>query len=376
MSKLPIEFSWVPDATTGWGLVGMHLALGLAREGRQVFIAPNTDLSGVPLSLWPSLRAMMEPGDRTERRIFLFANGNQQFACPALTNRVAVSIAMFEDSHLGPEALARLHTFPFHIAPSRWCQGHLASRGIIAPVWLQGYDEAIFRRGPKRKRADGPFLIFSGGKLEFRKGQDITLEAFKRFRQTPEGRDAILVTAWQNKWIQTMDGIWASGYVRGVPSLRMGTLDVTSWANANGVGPDTIMDVGVLRQCEVLDVLRECDVGLFGNRCEAATNMPIVEALASGLPCIAPNATGLREDFDALDAPAPGFIALTQNGTIPKQKQYAGTDGWFEADPDEMVVRLQQVRTSPPATPPDPEGPLGWHGACRRLDALLTEMVG
>jgi glycosyltransferase involved in cell wall biosynthesis len=319
----------------------------------------------------------MDRGDPNEQRILLFANSNLQHGPPKqVQNRVHVSIAMFEDSHLTPDAIERLKGFDAHIAPSGWDQGHLAAHGIPSHLWLQGYDETIFRPAPKRKPAGGPLLVFSGGKLEFRKGQDITMAAFKRFRKTPEGHNAILVTAWQNKWIATMEGIWAKGYVKGVPSLRMGSLDVTSWAVANGLPSDAIIDLGVKSQASMADVIRECDLGLFPNRCEAATNMPIVETLALGVPCLATNATGHAENFRVLDAPTDGFRALAHNGHVPHGTHYQGTDGWFEADPDEIVEQLRSFVRQPWGPPPNPEPVLGWRASTVALDNLLSEIAG
>jgi hypothetical protein len=53
-------------------------------------------------------------------------------------------------------------------------------------------------------------VIFSGGKLEFRKGQDIMVAAFKRFHARHP--DSMLMVAWQNFWHKTIDGIEQTGY--------------------------------------------------------------------------------------------------------------------------------------------------------------------
>ncbi len=54
----------------------------------------------------------------------------------------------------------------------------------------------FFRPLARTDQFEGKFWVFSGGKLDFRKGQDIVLAAFKRFAENH--KDAVLVTAWQN----------------------------------------------------------------------------------------------------------------------------------------------------------------------------------
>ena len=64
---------------------------------------------------------------------------------------------------------------------------------------------------------DDRFVIFSGGKLEYRKGQDIVIAAFKIFQKRhPE---ALLITAWHNVWPQFMTGIEQTGNVVGLPKI-------------------------------------------------------------------------------------------------------------------------------------------------------------
>ena len=132
--------------------------------------------------------------------------------------------------------------------------------------------------------------MFSGGKLEYRKGQDIVVEAFRRFHA--RHTDAMLVTAWHNHWPQTMAGIDAAGYVRGTPAVRNGRCEVTEWLVANGVRADAILDLGLQPQAPIAQALREMDVAVFANRCEGGTNLVAMEAMACGVPTILSANTG------------------------------------------------------------------------------------
>jgi glycosyltransferase involved in cell wall biosynthesis len=248
-------------------------------------------------------------------------------------------LVVIEDlSCLTPDAVEYLKDLDARIAPSQWVADALAAVGIPnVPVVVQGYDERVWMpRDALRVMLPtphtGPF-IFSGGKLEFRKGQDIVVAAFRQVLQTFP--DAVLVTAWDNPWPQTMDGIWLAGHVKGVPAIRGGKADVTSWLVANGIPARNVLDVGKVNPLELAAIVRSCDVGVFPNRCEGATNMVLVEALASGVPCVATVGHGHGMLAHAV-------LPIASRGQVPRGCRVFGTqdltaDGWTEADPADVA---------------------------------------
>jgi glycosyltransferase involved in cell wall biosynthesis len=258
-------------------------------------------------------------------------------------------LVVIEDvSCLTPEAVEYLKGLDARIAPSQWVADALAAVGIPdVPVAVQGYDERVWMprdasrqtahkvAGVTSTRQRGPF-IFSGGKLEFRKGQDIVVAAFRQVLETFP--DAVLVTAWDNPWPQTMDGIWLAGHVKGVPAIRGGKADVTSWLVANGIPARNVLDVGKVNPLELAAIVRSCDVGVFPNRCEGATNMVLVEALASGVPCVATvgHGQGMLKDV---------VLRIASRGQVPRGCRLFGTqdltaDGWTEADPADVAEAI------------------------------------
>jgi len=258
-------------------------------------------------------------------------------------------LVVIEDlSCLTPEAVDYLKGLDARIAPSQWVADALAAVGIPdVPVAVQGYDERVWiPRNVARVAArvmlptphTGPF-IFSGGKLEFRKGQDIVVAAFRQVLETYP--DAVLVTAWDNPWPQTMDGIWLAGHVKGVPAIRQGKADVIGWLVANGIPADSVVDVGKVNPLELSAIVRSCDVGVFPNRCEGATNMVLVEALASGLPCVATVGHGQGMLTDAV-------WPMASRGQVPRGCRLFGTqdltaDGWTEADPTDVAQAVREA---------------------------------
>ena len=79
----------------------------------------------------------------------------------------------------------------------------------------QGVDTAVFNPEPVPRLLRRSLVIFSGGKLELRKGQDVVIAAFRRLlREYP---DALLIAAWGNIGHIGLETIAASPHVQGAP---------------------------------------------------------------------------------------------------------------------------------------------------------------
>ena len=364
----PICLAWQINASTGWGLYGLHLAIQLLRLGRRVYLSFAPDLTDIPRplhALLPSIRDGRPSAD--ERLIVVSALGNN-FAPPAqldLPNATYhVGLTVFEDTGLTDEHVANLKQYDRLLAPSQWCQAILARYGIDSTVCHQGYDDTIFHPAPRirprhdQSGGDGRILVFSGGKLEYRKGQDLAIAAFREFRHTPEGANAVLVTAWHNPWPATMEGIWNAGHVKGVPKITNGVMELTPWLALNGIPAEAHMDLGQLTQLEAAAAIRECDVAIFPNRCEGATNMVLSECLGMGVPSIFGSWTGHAELL------GPAMLSSTP-AEKPPNRVYRGTEGWREMSIPALVTAMQSTRQHPvrPAT---------WAEAALRFNDLLT----
>jgi glycosyltransferase involved in cell wall biosynthesis len=180
-------------------------------------------------------------------------------------------------------------------------------------------------------------VIFSGGKLEYRKGQDIVIAAFKAFhRRHP---DALLVTLWHNFWPQFMRGVQQAGHVVDSPAVaRDGSLQVKPWLVKNGIPADAIVDAGLIPNHLTAQLLREADVAVFTNRGEGGTNLVAMECLACGVPTLLSANTG------HLDLIQPQHCyPLQHQSTVTPQPPYNGVEGWGESDVEEVVETLEQV---------------------------------
>ena len=244
-----IGLDWEVRQDTGWGVYGMNLVLQLARTpGVQpsVFAA---DLGELPPLERAALGTVIREGAGLSRvlhesagkrirldGIMLRALGNN-FGHGPLWSRVLghrnVGIIFFEDPAFDAAALERARSLDLIVAGSAWNGDVLRAAGLDrVRVVQQGVDPTIFHPAPRARLFGDRFVIFSGGKLEYRKGQDIVIAAFRRFRERhPE---ALLVTAWHNAWPQLIADLGLAGHVRGVPGVRNGVIDVTTWLEQNG----------------------------------------------------------------------------------------------------------------------------------------------
>ena len=175
------------------------------------------------------------------------------------------------------------------------------------------------------------FYVFSGGKVEFRKAQDLTLLAFKRFRE--ERRNSVLVTAWHSPWPERSVGF--KGRLANALALgENGRLDIGRWAHENGLDPQSVIDVGFVPNAVMPAILREMDVVLQPSRAEACTNLPVKEAMACGIPVIAAANTGMKDLLTDENC-----IVLKRQASIVGTNPSA-TEGWGESDVDEIVAAL------------------------------------
>lgn len=102
----------------------------------------------------------------------------------------------FEDTIL-PDATKICADYALVVSGSCWCEDVLrANRVTNVATVIQGVDISVFHPGPRADTLEGRFAVFSGGKLEHRKAQDLVIQAFaplpvaipKRFLLPPGGR--------------------------------------------------------------------------------------------------------------------------------------------------------------------------------------------
>ena len=347
-----IHLGWPITPWTGWGRYGLNLAAELRRAGcavavdgiagwQQCSAEEQTALGGV-IDL--SQRAAGEPAIPVA--VSLQAIGNRGSCSPrsqAIEAERTIGVIFSEDTRWLPEEVARLNELSAVVAGSTWNAAVLRAAGVRNVVTiLQGIDPELWcQTAPDpgfAARLAGRFALFSGGKLEFRKGQDIVLAAFRRFHSLHP--DAVLVTAWQNPWPETIRGIDLAGHVTGLPKVVTGaggdSLDLATWAAAQGIERSAFIDLGLLAGHDLPRWVRACDLAVFANRAEGGTNLVAMECIAAGLPTVLSGNTGHLDLAD--DA-----TMLSGQGRVPVGCPfYRDMTGWGETSVADLVAAMEQ----------------------------------
>jgi len=355
-ARQPLVFSWGVSSYFGWGVYGLNLMLHLAdhpqfapicavefgpadlvldplREHRIAALAQDS------MPLWQALGDARSPNVMLDHPLLEGLGIGLAPSVSAhqkvLTGRPSIGVVFLQSATLSQEARQRAERFAVIIAGSHWNQQVLRRHGIrTVTTVLQGVDTALYHPAPRTGLFPGRFVIFSGGKLEYRKGQDLVLAAFRAFQQRhPE---ALLLAAWHSPWSQFAEH--AVGHRGIVPPPRDadGIPDVLGWAVANGIPEQAVIPIQNTPNIVMPHVVREADVALFPNRCEGGTNLVAMECLACGVPTIMSANTGhmdlLRHDI---------ALPLERQGQ-PDNPRYDTVD-WGESDVDEMVEKLEAV---------------------------------
>ncbi len=358
MPARPLALTWALSTMSGYGIYGLQIALQFFRRGGEKFIP--THRPGP--ALMPTLTQMrIEPVLTLARKIadvleknpgeqlafdhpVLYAVGNECAGFPGqdrIAGSVRVGCAAIEHRHFGSHAREYVKNYDKLIAISRWNEAFL-KEVANAPVHLcfQGIDSTLFMPGPRSNLWGDRFIVFSGGKFEFRKGQDIVFEAFKRFRaRHPE---ALLVTCWQNLLPLDPAPFEMAGHCRALPEVRdPGGLQVAPWLLSQGLPVGSFVDLPYTPNMLMPFVLRECDAAIFPNRCEGGTNLVAMEAMACGVPTYVSNNTGQKDLVDLI-----GCDAFTDQKPVRAPAGMPSVEDWGETDPDEVVAALEKIYTS------------------------------
>jgi glycosyltransferase involved in cell wall biosynthesis len=245
-----------------------------------------------------------------------------------------VTIIFFEDTRFAAADIEHLKRFRFVVCCSRWNLDVLTGLGLDNLLYRPvGVDTDLFKPGPRTERfGKDRFVIFSGGKAEFRKGQDIVLAAFKRFRE--RHAEALLVTAWANFWPETAKTLANSPHGTGAPSVGTdGHLLIREWALDYGIPADSFITVGIRSNRAMPDLLRGIDIAVFPSRVEGGTNQVAMECMATGVPTILSANSGHLDLIS--DIPCLALRAQTHSFGSESSSEY------WESDADEIVEALE-----------------------------------
>lgn len=363
MSSLspPLAISWVLATVSGYGIYGLQIALQFLRRGgtpQQLILTRAPSVTEVPAMTAARLTGIFDLGRKLEAHLrdhpqeMLHFNHAALHGCSSdfsgfpgqdrVWGKPNVGCCAIEHLICSPHGRTISKNYDMFIAISQWNADFLKSLDLHGPTHLcyQGIDSTLFHPGPRTGLYGNRFVIFSGGKFEFRKGQDIVLAAYKRFRQRhPE---ALLVVCWQNLNVPTAGAFQLAGHCADVPIAATNYgLRMTPWLLQQGLPQDSFIDLPFTHNLLMPWVLRECDVAVFPNRCEGGTNLVAMEAMACGVPTYVSYNTGQKDIVDLM-----GAEALRHQNPVKASPDMNSVQDWGESDVDEVVEALERVYTS------------------------------
>lgn len=388
MKRTPVILQWQPSSFSGWGIIGLNLFLEWSLDAEWM------PLTGMRLDLqhivvdglrWQQLQPLFAESQRLRDEVLRSAKGaviaidapvlqalGNDFSMAkemAWRGRPTIGMIFFADTRFTQQAIEASHRYALVITGSLWNEQVLRGYGIthVRNVW-QGIDPTLFHPAPRTGLFRDRFVIFSGGKLAFRKAQDIVLRAFGAFAQRhPE---ALLVTAWFNPWPRLARSFAEHGAGLPVPFAEDEAPDIGAWAMAHGVAPEQFVDIGPVPNALMPTVLREADVALFPSRAEGGTNLVAMEAMACGVPSILSRNTGHRDIMQSENC-----YALERQTPVP------GKDDWGESDVEEIIETLEAVwRNREEAAARGARGAatmaaLSWSAQARELKETITAIA-
>ena len=351
----PLAISWTLSTISGYGIYGLYIVMQFLRRGgnqviltRKPAVTSLPPLAGLRLAPFFELAAKLEAFQKENPKELLSFNHAVLHGCgddfsgfdgqDRVWGKPNVACAAIEHLFCTPHGRGISRNYDLFIAISRWNEGFLRSLDV-GPVYLchQGIDTTLFQPGPRTGLWRDRFVIFSGGKFEFRKGQDIVLAAFKRFRaKHPE---ALLIACWQNLLPPDAAAFELAGHCQTMPGPAPNYgLQLTPWLLSQGLPQDSFIDLPFTHNLLMPSVLRECDVAVFPNRCEGGTNLVAMEAMACGVPVYVSYNTGQKDLVDMLGCGA----FRTQKPVKPTQSMQTLQD-WGETEVDEVVAAFEYV---------------------------------
>ncbi|MFZ5806473.1 MAG: glycosyltransferase family 4 protein [Verrucomicrobiota bacterium] len=257
----------------GWGLCGKYLKKELAKLAQVSHLAEGQK-------------------GRVDGTLFYALEGNNLKPWTQARGEKNIGYVFFENE-LVAESKQHAQASDLIFGGSSWCCERLKEAGIAhCDVLIQGVDGELFypekNRAPKDK-----FVIFSGGKFEFRKGQDLVLKAFSILqRKYPEME---LLTVWENQWEYSLRTMQASPLIQFELKGQTWKDQLEYICRINSVDVSRVKILPLTPQSQMRDIIAGTHLGVFPNRCEGGTNLVLMEYMACGKPSVISYTSGHKD---------------------------------------------------------------------------------
>ncbi len=302
----------------GWGVCSKYLKKELSHKINIINVDENPELV---------------IAGKVNGTVFHTLNNNDFSSLQPVRGAINVGYTFFE-FELNDEAVKNSANYEIILGGSSWNEKKLNERGIEnSGVLIQGIDSELFYPEEKEKNND-LFIIFSGGKFELRKGQDLVLKAVQIMQQ--KFPDTILINAWYNMWPDSMHSMYASKHIKYEYKPDTWKNFMVNLCRINNIDGNKVFTMPITPNNKLRNLYLSSDIGLFPNRCEGGTNLVLMEYMACGKPVIASYTSGHKD-------------VITENNSFPLKHlhEFKLHDGkqliadWQEPDLDEMVAKLE-----------------------------------
>jgi len=241
----------------------------------------------------------------------------------------------FFENELNSNSVENAKKYDKIFAGSTWCKDKMTEKGINnSDVLIQGIDPELFYPIDNEPESN-LFVVFSGGKFELRKGQDLVLSAIKILQQ--KYSDIVLINAWYNMWPASLNTMAASNYIKFQLSGKTWLDQMRYICAINDIDGEKIFTLPLTPNNKTRELYKKTSIGLFPNRCEGGTNLVLMEYMACGKPVIASYNSGHKD-------------ILNEENSYPlkSMKELKINDGsgnlvcdWQEPNLDEIVAFLE-----------------------------------
>ena len=347
-----IVIGWRPSSVSGWGVYGQNLLCQIIEKGRTpiLYLSPHlmnvsqdeANLIEPVLQKQAQLEPLLEKVGLLEFDYPVLHALRNDFN-PSLADQSArgtknIGITFFESTEISKEGLVRASEYDLIVTGSSWNKDILKGYGLTNVVNVfQGIDQKLFVPRNKNLKYQDRFVIYSGGKLEFRKAQDVVSVAFREFQR--RHTEALLIFAWANQWTKIMPTICQSKFTKGHPDVINGNLMlIDEWLIKNGLLEGTFVNLGMPSNRNLPDHISTADMAIFPNRCEPGTNLMAMEAMAMGLPCVIAANTG-QLDLISEDR----CYSLVEQTPVQPYPPYNEVRGWSEPTIEETLERMEEI---------------------------------
>ncbi len=303
----------------GWGMVAKHLKKEISNKIEIINLAKNKSTSTGEISSGKVFQILKD------------INFNPLFDVRGKFN---YGYTVFENE-LNESSVLNSKKYDKVITASTWAYQKLITAGIKnADLLIQGIDSKTFYPG-KNHDNNNLFVIYSGGKFEIRKSQDLVLKAVSILQK--KYKDIILVNSWYNAWPQSMKTMARSKFIKYEEKGNTWEEFMSNICRINDLDPTRVLSLPLIPNEELREVYLKSDIGLFPNRCEGGTNLVLMEYMACGKPVIASYNTGHKD-----------ILTADNSIMLEKMKEFNLYDSdkrlvsvWEEPDLDEIIDKIE-----------------------------------